>query len=413
MSEKSTPSTRFDGFTNAWELRQASHTVPAVRFTADDGSDYPEWEEKKLGDLCESIASGKTRKSTEGHVPLWGSSGLLGHTKEAEFEGDYLLIGRVGAAGSVRHYVGEFSASDNTLVIQPIFHIISSLWLTGFLKHFNLSRLTFGSSQPLITATQLKRLRVFTPKLQEQQKIASLLSSVDETITLCQRKLDLLTQAKKALMQQIFSQQLRFKADDGSDFPEWEEKKLSTVASIHARIGWQNLRRDEFLSKGDYLLITGTDFSNGKVNFATCHYVDQKRYDQDPHIQVDNGTILVTKDGTLGKVALVENLNLPATLNAGVFAVKVTTKEVSPKFLYYWLTAPMLLEYAAMNSTGGTIKHLNQEILVAFPIGLPSLPEQHKIASCLSSADALIDQARAELEQWQEVKKSLLQQLFV
>ena len=82
-------------------------------------------------------------------------------------------------------------------------------------------------------------------------------------------------------------------------------KKIGNIASMHARIGWQNLRTSEFLDNGDYYLITGTDFLNGRINFEKCHYVNKERYQQDKKIQVGKGSILITKDGTLGKVALV------------------------------------------------------------------------------------------------------------
>ena len=68
---------------------------------------------------------------------------------------------------------------------------------------------------------------------------------------------------------------------------------------MNARIGWQNLRTSEFLDSGDYLLITGTDFDNGRVKYSTCHYVEKKRFDQDTKIQISTGSILITKDGTV------------------------------------------------------------------------------------------------------------------
>ncbi len=104
---------------------------------------------------------------------------------------------------------------------------------------------------------------------------------------------------------------------------QWVPRILSSIATMHARIGWQNLRTSEFLEDGDYLLITGTDFINGKINYDTCHYVEKDRYEQDKNIQIHDGSILITKDGTLGKVAFVQGLDCPATLNAGVFNVVV------------------------------------------------------------------------------------------
>src|SRR5699024_3941569 len=151
---------------------------------------------------------------------------------------------------------------------------------------------------------------------------------------------------------------------------------------MNARIGWQNLRTSEFLDNGDYMLITGTDFKEGTIDYTNIHYVEKERYDQDKKIQIRNDSILITKDGTLGKVAYVEGLTMPATLNAGVFNVRVKEDtKVDSKYLFHYLKAPFLLKYADSQSTGGTIKHLNQNVLVNFPIPLPSEKEQKKIGS--------------------------------
>ena len=146
---------------------------------------------------------------------------------------------------------------------------------------------------------------------------------------------------------------------------EWISKKLSDITTMHARIGWQNLRTSEFMDHGEYLLVTGTDFEDGRINYRTCHYVTKDRYDQDKNIQLQDGSILITKDGTLGKVAYVQNLPMPATLNAGVFNVLIKDKEeVDEKYLFQYLKAPFLMDYVAQRATGGTIKHLNN----TFPI---------------------------------------------
>ena len=179
----------------------------------------------------------------------------------------------------------------------------------------------------------------------------------------------------------------------------WEQRKLSEIATMHARIGWQNLRTSEFLDSGDFMLITGTDFENGSVNYNTCHYVEQERYEQDKHIQIKNGSILITKDGTLGKVAYVQGLSMPATLNAGVFNVVIKDeKEVDSRYLFQYLKAPYLMDYVDKKATGGTIKHLNQNILVDFPVVLPQKAEQEKIGLCFEKLDHLITLHQRELE---------------
>ena len=194
---------------------------------------------------------------------------------------------------------------------------------------------------------------------------------------------------------------------------DWEQRKLSELATMNARIGWQNLRTSEFLDSGDYLLITGTDFDNGRIKYGTCHYVEKKRFDQDTKIQLSTGSILITKDGTLGKVALVEELPKPATLNAGVFNVRVKDDAVlSYKYLYHYLKAPFLMKYVTANATGGTIKHLNQSILVDFPIPITEKQEQDRIAKLLDSLESIITLHQRKLDNLKLKKKALLQKLF-
>ena len=182
---------------------------------------------------------------------------------------------------------------------------------------------------------------------------------------------------------------------------------------MHARIGWQNLRTSEFLDSGNYYLITGTDFENGYVNLSTCHYVNKDRYDQDPNIQIDNGSILITKDGTLGKVALVQGLDKPATLNAGVFNVVIRNEKIVDNgYLYQYLKAPFLLNYVAQTATGGTIKHLNQSILVDFPVSMPSKGEQELIGDAFLRLDNLITLHQRKLDALKKIKSALLEKMF-
>ncbi len=202
--------------------------------------------------------------------------------------------------------------------------------------------------------------------------------------------------------------QLRFKGFADA----WEQRKLSKIATMHARIGWQNLRKSEFLDSGDYYLITGTDFDDGKIDLKNCHYVAKERYEQDKNIQVKNGSILITKDGTLGKVAYVSNLQKPATLNAGVFNVELLTEDTDRKYLFQYLKAPFLMSYVSQKATGGTIKHLNQNILVDFPVIRPKKIEQQKIGTFFSNLDNLITLHQRKLDKLSNVKKALLEKMF-
>ena len=252
------------------------------------------------------------------------------------------------------------------------------------------------------------------PPLPEQHKIAEILSTQDKLIELQEKKIEQLKELKKAYLQKMFPKK-------GSKYPElrfkgftdpWEQRKLSEICTMHARIGWQNLRTSEFLDSGDYYLITGTDFEDGRINLSTCHYVEKDRFEQDKKIQIKNGSILITKDGTLGKVAFVENLDKPATLNAGVFNVEIIENDVDNRYLFQYLKAPFLMDYVNSKATGGTIKHLNQSILVDFPVQMPESAEQQKIGAYFSRLDHLITLHQRKSEQEKQKKKALMQLLL-
>lgn len=194
---------------------------------------------------------------------------------------------------------------------------------------------------------------------------------------------------------------------------DWEQRKLSELTTMHARIGWQNLRTSEFLDSGDYMLITGTDFQDGVIDYSTCHYVEKERYDQDKNIQIKNGSILITKDGTLGKVAYVQGLMMPATLNAGVFNVTIKNENIMDgKYLFQYLKAPFLMDYVSKKATGGTIKHLNQSILVDFPVAMPKREEQVKISRYFTALDNLIILHQRKCDETKQLKKFMLQKMF-
>lgn len=418
---------------------------PKLRFKADDGSQFPDWEEKTFNDVADykkgpfgsalkkeifvpksndtvKVYEQQNAISKDWKLERYFVTNEYFQLKMKSFavSGGDIIVSCAGTIGEMYELPDD---AEEGIINQALMRvrikksvINSIIFRCVFDKMISTEgvKISNGSALKNIPPfADMKKQSVFVPSLPEQQKIAEFLSTIDTVIAKQKETVSAWEERKKGVMQKLFNQEVRFKADDGSDFPEWEEKKLSEIASIHARIGWQNLRKDEFLTDGNYLLITGTDFCNGRVNCSTCYYVDRERYEQDKNIQVENGTILVTKDGTLGKVALVENLNMPATLNAGVFAIKVIHADTISKFLYHWLVAPMLLEYASKKSTGGTIKHLNQGILVDFPVGVPCLAEQQKIADCLSSLDEVIEKQKATLAAWEELKKGLLQQMFV
>lgn len=169
-----------------------------------NGHDYPDWEEKKLGEVVERISSGKTKPEIEGGYDVFGSTGIIGKCDKYSHDGSFLLIARVGAnAGTINRVSGKFGVTDNTLVIEAK-QGFSIDYLKAILIQFNLNKLIFGSGQPLITAGQLKSLKILLPCLAEQIQIAHFLSALDDKTALVSTQLEKTQKFKKGLLQQMF-----------------------------------------------------------------------------------------------------------------------------------------------------------------------------------------------------------------
>ena len=173
--------------------------VPNLRFPEFQG----EWEEYRIEDITENISSGRCKShSPNGKYNLYGSTGIIGKTDEACYEGNLVLVARVGAnAGSLQIINELCGITDNTLIIKP--KEVDAQYLYFFLQHFNLNRLIFGSGQPLITGGMLKKVKVSLGTVQEQNKLTKLLSLLDERIATQNKIIDKLQSLIKGIAQKI------------------------------------------------------------------------------------------------------------------------------------------------------------------------------------------------------------------
>ena len=191
----------------------------------------------------------------------------------------------------------------------------------------------------------------------------------------------------------------------------WETKNIGKDATLKARIGWQALTTNEYQSTGNYYLVTGTDFNAGDVQWDTCWYVDEWRYKQDLNIQLRIDDVLVTKDGTIGKVGYVDELPKPATLNSGVFVIRPKYNSFVPKYFFYVLTSNLFKEFIRNITAGSTITHLYQKDFVTFNFPVPPKKEQTAIATALSDVDNLIGSLEKLIAKKEAIKTGTMQQL--
>jgi type I restriction enzyme, S subunit len=192
----------------------------------------------------------------------------------------------------------------------------------------------------------------------------------------------------------------------------WKWEKIMDNSILKGRIGWQGLTTKEYLQKGKFHLVTGTDFKNGRINWENCVYVDEERYSQDLNIQLKKRDVLVTKDGTIGKIAYVHAVATPATLNTGVFVIRPINKKYFPLFFYYVLNSKFFHKFLNRLKAGSTINHLYQKDFVNFYFPIPSYNEQQKIVFILSSVDDLINKYDSLIESTKKLKKSLMHKLL-
>lgn len=382
-----------------------------------------DWEVKRLNAICNNISSGKNQnRFVNGIYPVYGSTGIIGFCNNNKYSGDAILVARVGAnAGLVNKVAGKYDVSDNTLVIQSDKCDID--YLSRLLAFRNLNQLIFGSGQPLITGGQLKALLIQLPSLTEQQRIAKALSDVDALISTTEKLLQKKRNIKQGTMQELltgkkrlpgFAKSTNTKMTELGEIPEdWEVKNINKECTIKARIGWQGLKSTEYLDSGDYILITGTDFDNGFINWKSCSYVTKWRFDQDKNIQIKQGDVLVTKDGTIGKIAFLDSISRQGTLNSGVFVVRPKNSDnIDSVFLSLIFKSMWFDSFLEQITSGSTIVHLYQKDFVKFNFPLPSKKEQTAIANVLSSMDKEIETLNTKLEKYRNLKTAMMQQLL-
>lgn len=188
----------------------------------------------------------------------------------------------------------------------------------------------------------------------------------------------------------------------------WEVKRLKNCFYIKGRIGWQELKAEEFQDTGAYC-VTGTDFNNGKVEWTTCYRVSYERWAIDDNITLSENDLLITKDGTIGKVAVVKDMPDKATLNSGIFLLRSLKSQISTDYFYWVLISNCLTQFNDYTKTGSTISHLYQNVFVDFKFNLPPIEEQIQITNFLqqrtTAIDQLIKNIEAQIEKLQELRK--------
>ncbi|HQA97283.1 MAG TPA: restriction endonuclease subunit S [Clostridia bacterium] len=385
------------------------------------------WKEKKLGDIanvrmCKRIFAEQT--TSTGEIPFY-KIGTFGEKPDAyisrtlydEYRSNYsfpskgdILLSAAGTLGRTVVYDGKPAYFQDSNIVW--LEIDKDQICNEYLNHCY--QVIVWASPEGSTISRLyngiiRNTEIILPPLPEQRRIAEVLSDMDALLAAMEKLIAKKHAIKQGSMQELLTGKRRLPGFEG----EFVSMNLINNSTLKARIGWQGLTTSEYLDSGYSYLITGTDFDNGKIAWDTCHYVDKHRYDQDPNIQVVNGDVLITKDGTIGKVAIVSGLTKKATLNSGVFVLRPKNNAYDRKYIYYILLSHIFIDFLDKLSAGSTINHLYQKDFVSFEFDVPpTIAEQTAIAEILSDMDIEIYALTAKLNKLRNIKQGMMNELL-
>ena len=374
-----------------------------------------EWDIKSAKDLMkiETGSRNTEHKSDYGQYPFFVRSQQVERIDAYHYVCAAVLTAGDGVGtGKVFHYIeGKFDAHQRVYVMSNFDGILGKYFFYFFGKNFGaeVSKYTAKSSVDSVRRDMIAEMLIPVPTEGEQKRIYESISDVEKLIESLEMQIAKKKAIKQGAMQELLTGKKRLPGFSG----EWIDFNLMKHSKIKARIGWQGLKKSEYLDSGYALLITGTDFDDGKVQWDSCHYVTRSRYDQDRNIQIQNNDILITKDGSLGKAALVQGLTKPATLNSGIFVIRPMQNAYDPVFVYHILSSFVFKDFLDKLSAGSTIIHLYQKDICKFEFLLPpTIEEQEAIAALLSEMDSEIEALQQKLEKYRQIKQGMMQQLL-
>ncbi len=412
--------------------------VPKLRFKEFDG----DWTSKQLGKIIGISSASRVFKEQwqDSGVPFFRTSDVVSIFKNKENEKAYISLELfeelAKKSGKIKQgdllVTGGGSIGIPYLVPndQPLyFKDADLLWMKSsgivegsFLYNFFISpkfreylkSISHTGTISHFTIEQAKATPFGFPSKEEQTKIASFLSAVDEKISQLTQKHALLSQYKQGMMQKLFSQQIRFKADDGSEFGEWEEVRLGNLVDLTSGFAFKS----DFFSEDGNKLITPKNFTTtGKANFTDTNTkwtteISDKKYICRPNDLLVLLTDLTQSCELLGKPILLSQDDGNVLLNQRIVKI-IPNRKLEKPFLLYLLLTDDFHELIVSTASGTTVKHSSNKVLQNFHFYLPCLEEQTKIANFLSAIDQKIEVVAQQIEQAKQWKKGLLQQMFV
>lgn len=387
---------------------------PKLRFKADDGSTFPDWEEKTIDDVANCLdnlrvpVNAEERRKRVGVIPYYGAGGIQGYIDDYLFDEEMVLLLEDGDAfddfqtkSIAQFVVGKSWVNNHAHVLRAK---ENAYFLFALLEHKDIRKWTqlAGASRKKLLKDSMLKIIVNIPSLPEQQKIADFLSTIDTVIEKQKATVEAWEERKKGVMQKLFSQDVRFKADDGSEFPDWKEKPFGEIVS-EFKIKTKTEDEDVLLS-----CAIGGVFLNSEL------FGHQRGQSNIGYLKIQKGTLILSAQNLhLG------NANVNMRFEHGIISPAYKTYNIvgcSIEYMSQWVKWDRTKQFFYNATTVGASecrRNVDWDMLYSQNFSVPCLDEQQKIADCLSSLDDVIEKQKATLAAWEEMKKGLLQQMFV
>ena len=339
-------------------------------------------------------------------------------------EGDILMITTADCGLSAVFEKQEIPFIASAYAVRIVLkNSLDSLWVKYYLQTQHIvnevNKYVRKGTLSNLPLSDISKFSFTVPALEEQTKIATFLSAVDEKISQLTQKHELLSQYKQGMMQKLFSQQIRFKADDGSEFGEWEEKTL--IDSVDTNIKWSftggpfgsNLKSEDYTELG-IRIIQLQNIGDGAFLNDYKIYTSPEKANELLSCNIYPDEILISKMGDpVARCCIVPKHHDRYVMCSDGIRLVVDKQNYSSIFMFYQINYQDFRQSASDVSTGSTRKRIGLSDLKQLPIKAPCLEEQTKIANFLSAIDQKIEVVAQQIEQAKQWKKGLLQQMFV
>jgi type I restriction enzyme S subunit len=194
---------------------------------------------------------------------------------------------------------------------------------------------------------------------------------------------------------------------------DWGYDSIKNSLYIKGRIGWKGLKKTEYLGEGNYRIINGSNVVEGNIDWKGCGYISEERYLESPEIMLEQFDIIMTKDGTIGKIAIIKELSIPSTVASGLFVIRIENDGIDVDYLFNYLRSPFFKKLVESRTEGSVIPHLYQKDLLELKLPLPPLQEQKAIAHILSTLDEKIEVNNKINKTLEEMAQAIFKHWFV